>query len=139
MHALNVGASSATLSGNTTTLKLVLAFQAAFTGIKNIYSLATLPVRTELRLANRGGNMDAELIKSLLGWQQERSVQNTADGGTRGIAQLAIPAYQPCMTSHVGDENSHRLNLIACCHSRSPEIFRISLLTSPSPISPLPT
>jgi hypothetical protein len=39
--ALNVGASSATLSGNTYTLKLVIAFQAAFTGIKNIYSLAT--------------------------------------------------------------------------------------------------
>jgi hypothetical protein len=39
--AVNVGESSAALSGNTYTLNLAISFQAGFTGTKNIYSYAT--------------------------------------------------------------------------------------------------
>ena len=39
--SINVGASSGVISGNTYTLHLAITFQAAFTGTKNIYGLAS--------------------------------------------------------------------------------------------------
>jgi hypothetical protein len=39
--AVNAGSSSATLSGNTYTLTLAITFQSGFTGLKDVYGLAT--------------------------------------------------------------------------------------------------
>jgi uncharacterized repeat protein (TIGR01451 family) len=39
--AVNVGSSSGTLSGNTYTLNLAITFESGFSGLKNIYGLAT--------------------------------------------------------------------------------------------------